>query len=68
MSGDLIYGIGVIVLYITLLVIAFAQRKEIEDRWAVAIIITLISAVSWAGIVVLITLQILSIGERDDKK
>ena len=67
MTGDQIYFIGVCVLYITLTTIAFLMRKELEDKGAVAIIITLASVTSWAGVLILLTLKLLTIGEEEIK-
>lgn len=67
MTGDQIYFIGVCVLYITLTTIAFLMRKELEDKGAVAIIITLASVTSWVGVLILLTLKLLTIGEEEIK-
>ena len=65
MTGDQIYFIGVCVLYITLTTIAFLMRKELEDKGAVAIIITLSAVTSWVGVLILLTLKLLTIGEEE---
>lgn len=43
------------------------MRKELEDKGAVAIIITLASVTSWVGVLILLTLKLLTIGEEEIK-